>query len=31
MIAACLYFGLDTALTLGGAGDAAKVLLRGTW
>jgi multicomponent Na+:H+ antiporter subunit D len=31
MIAACVYFGLDTALTLGGANEAAAVLLRGAW
>jgi multicomponent Na+:H+ antiporter subunit D len=29
MIAACIYFGLDTALTLGGAADAAAALIRG--
>ncbi|MBM3357718.1 MAG: monovalent cation/H+ antiporter subunit D family protein [Candidatus Rokubacteria bacterium] len=31
MIAACVYFGLDTGLTLGGAGEAAQVLLKGKW
>lgn len=31
LIAACVYFGLDTGLTLGGAADAARVLLRGPW
>ncbi|HYC48622.1 MAG TPA: monovalent cation/H+ antiporter subunit D family protein [Burkholderiales bacterium] len=29
MIAACIYFGLDTRLTLGGATDAAGALMRG--
>jgi len=29
MVAACIYFGLDTQLTLGGAGAAAAELLRG--
>jgi multicomponent Na+:H+ antiporter subunit D len=29
MIAACVYFGLDTALTLGGATEAAEALMRG--
>jgi multicomponent Na+:H+ antiporter subunit D len=31
MIGACVYFGLDTGLTLGGAGEAARVLLQGAW
>lgn len=31
MIGACIYFGLDTGLTLGGATEAAQVLLRGKW
>jgi multicomponent Na+:H+ antiporter subunit D len=29
MVAACVYFGLDTSLTLGGAGQAAAELIRG--
>ena len=29
MIAACVYFGLDTGLTLGGASQAAAALMRG--
>jgi multicomponent Na+:H+ antiporter subunit D len=29
MIAACVYFGLDTALTVGGAAEAAEALMRG--
>jgi multicomponent Na+:H+ antiporter subunit D len=29
MVAACIYFGLDTAMTVGGAGAAAEELLRG--
>ncbi|MGZ8155355.1 MAG: hypothetical protein ACXWUK_08660, partial [Burkholderiales bacterium] len=29
MIAACIYFGFDTGLTLGGARDAADALMRG--
>lgn len=31
LVAACVYFGLDTTVTLGGAADAAEVLRRGTW
>ena len=29
MVLACIYFGLDTGITLGGAGAAAESLLRG--
>ena len=29
MVAACIYFGLDTSLTVGGAGQAAAELIRG--
>jgi hypothetical protein len=29
LVLACIYFGLDTQLTLGGAGAAAAELLRG--
>ena len=29
MIAACVYFGLDTGLTVGGAAEAAEALMRG--
>jgi multicomponent Na+:H+ antiporter subunit D len=29
LVIACIYFGLDTQLTLGGAGAAAQELLRG--
>jgi multicomponent Na+:H+ antiporter subunit D len=29
MVAACIYFGLDTDVTLGGAGNAADALIRG--